>query len=509
MSEKLNSYADLMDRDDSPRHGDYFNTYDHLPLTESAQAAKNALDNLEYKAIDGETISPKETIVGDSNHIEGQQLSFIKTERGTELTFKLTAEAYNQIHDKLSELPNTQITEFNYFAKSKDGQDDINIPTTEAIFVNANGLSIAIATKSPDWRTVNSVVNIELPELNEQGDRLTNEEIGIRLDDAMTNLLGIEEAFTNPNLDAEQEYKKARYNWHHRIDELKSIKHSTPENLTRTEVFPGYTTITQPGKSKEYQEKYGEFGILHKVADPSVLPKLLTNGLMSTHERFKRGVKTIGISSLLDLKTGGADNVFVRTVTEKSVADKRNDASIYKNDIILAIKPDITDRTDWYAYDDDMKGSTDPEVFNSRLTPDQLFKHLNNTGYKELCTNEQMYRTGIAVESIAGIAVPDIAAKRSVVLMLQNQGVEEVNNILVEDFVHVADKVSQIIDISNGRPPRREDEYYNRSAQGWTELDSLLEYQLSTTSPERLHIPLNEEDLEYLETNEQQKALIK
>jgi hypothetical protein len=144
--------------------------------------------------------------------------------------------------------------------------------------------------------------------------------------------------------------------------------------------------------------------------------------------------------------------VFVRSVTERSLRDDQ-DGSI-EDQAIVVIKPDVMDRTDWYAYAHDRYGSTDPRIFKDRLSPDQLLETLNDRGWNGSVRNEQMFRTGISTEAFAAIAVGTEEHKQNLVAMLQKQGITEVNGRPVDEFVQVAGRLSQIIDLAHGREPR-------------------------------------------------------
>ena len=268
----------------------------------------------------------------------------------------------------------------------------------------------------------------------------------------MRDLLGVEDAFKSPDHLSETEYKVTRYMWQHRIEEGAEA-YIPVDKLVRQEVFPGYSTIVEPGKHEEYERKHGEFALIHKVSSDAVLPKLLKNGLMATHERFRRGVKAIGMSSEEDLGTGGADSVFVRTVTEKSLKDGRNDESTYDN-TVLVLKPELMDRNDWYAYAEDQYGTTDPLTFSTRLTPDGLLERLGEQGWAWMGNNEQMFRTGIPVEAGAGVSVGSPEHRKQLITSLHEASITEVNGTPVEDFVQIAGRLSQIIDVAHDRPPR-------------------------------------------------------
>lgn len=425
---------------------------EQLPQTESAVQATHALDKLEGRPLNPEELHPKEMVVGDGEHIEGQQLGFIKTETGTQLTFKLTASAYDRLASGQDVPPSSGTRRIGYMAEDRYSGTDREIMTTTADVFHVHGLEVVVARRDSNWRALDGVVNISLPERDESGVPISHDELGRRTDIVMRDLLGIEDAFKSPDRLSEAEYKVARYLWHHKIAEGAEA-YLPLDQLVRKEVFPGYSTIVEPGKFKEYERRHGEVALIHQVQNDAVLPKLLRNGLVATHERFRRGVKAVGMSSEADLGTGGADSVFVRTVTEKSLKDGKDDESTYDN-TVLVLKPELMDRTDWYAYADDQYGTTYPSTFDTRLTPDGLLERLGEQGWGWMTSNEQMFRTGIPVEAIAGVSVGSPEHRERLITSLHVSGITEVNGVLVEDFVQIAGRLSQIIDVAHGRPAR-------------------------------------------------------
>lgn len=425
---------------------------ERLPQTESSLQVTQALDRLKNKPFNPEELYPKETVVGDGDHIEGQQLSFIRTATGAQLTFKLTASAYNRFASSQDIPPSSGTRRIGYMAEDHYSGTHREIMTTTADVFNINGLEVTVARRDSNWRALDGVVNINLPERDQDGKPIDNDELGRRADAVMRDLLGVKDAFKNPNNLSELEYKVARYTWHHKIGEGEEA-YLPIDKLVRQEVFPGYTTIVEPGKHEEYERKHGEFALIHQISSDAVLPKLLKNGLMATHERFRRGVKAVGMSSEEDLGTGGADSVFVRTVTERGLKDGREDQSTYDR-TVLVLKPELMDRTDWYAYAGDQYGTTNPSTFDTRLTPDGLLEQLGEQGWNWMTSNEQMFRTGIPVEAIAGVSVGSPEHREQLITSLHESGITEVNGVSVEDFVQLAGRLSQIIDVAHGRLPR-------------------------------------------------------
>ena len=148
--------------------------------------------------------------------------------------------------------------------------------------------------------------------------------------------------------------------------------------LKRREVFPGYHTMVDDSRHLDYERQHGEFAIFHNVSDSGMLPKIIkSGGLMSSHERYSRGLLVGGESTEQDFQTGGADSVFVRTVVEGSeIKRKPDEEDLHRHDHFVIMGPELYDRTDWYAYPKDLYGCTDTLLFNrfppvSRRSPSE------------------------------------------------------------------------------------------------------------------------------------------
>lgn len=215
--------------------------------------------------------------------------------------------------------------------------------------------------------------------------------------------LGVEDALGEVSEMAERDYKIARLKWQYKLDDLDAEQLERAEKLTRREVFPGYSTFVESGKHNEYLAKYGEdVRAVHMLNSMSVdsVYRVLTTGLMSTTERFSRGVVKNGISSVLDIDSGGADNVFTRIMNAEQRGKIQNHA--------VVLKPEIFDRTDWYAYNVDSYGSTNEAHFAGRLAPEEIFQRTMGDLKHYSADNEQMFRTGVGVDYIEAIEVDEL-----------------------------------------------------------------------------------------------------
>lgn len=452
-------------------------------------------------------IRAREAILSDSQHLENQEISFIdaRDEGFMGANFKLTSEQFGSVSKHLEEMGQSgELTvsngEIRY--KSVDGQGDFFV--SEAYELTHDGLTIRVAKPGYGYgrevRAAVGLVSIEIPYTDDQ--QLTAEEMEARVNDVLINLLGVPEGLAKPTPEAESQYKEARYRWHHRLP----LGPPTPEQsaeaakLERREVFPDYHTIVSEGKHHEYEAEHGEFAIFHGVGSGDRIIKILqSGGLMSSHERFRRGLLVKGISSARDFQTGGADSVFVRTIVEGAPGDSWRDFGGYT----FVMGPELYDRTDWYAYESDQYGATDSR-FKGRQSPEEVFEGQRTRGF--MSGNEQMFRTGIPSEAFKAIACednPDIRrqvgdslqlssedidalwdegpdtvraalasrgveqigyysvqellssdARMQMIDKLHEAGITEVNGVPVEKFVVSAKTVDDFIDISHGRTPR-------------------------------------------------------
>jgi hypothetical protein len=243
-----------------------------------------------------------------------------------------------------------------------------------------------------------------------------------------------------------------QYKWHHRIDDH-AVDTSLATSLRREEVLPGYSTFIEPGKFKEYEAIHGEIAFTHRVYDSSDLLSIIGRGLLSTRERLMRGIGQLGGTPQRDLETGGAESVFVRAVTEKSLRDDDQvDEPFYAYETVLIIKPELADRTDWYAYEGDKFGDRSPKMMEKRLTPDELFTIMDKEG--AFTGNEEMFQTGIDPGLIAGIAVGSEGYRQHALSTLRRANITEISGVPVEDFVQVVKSYGQVLDIAHGRAPR-------------------------------------------------------
>ena len=417
-----------------------------LDRKEKLTSATEKEHSLEY------LIRERHEIICDRDHIENQRVDVVENLENQTLEYRFKL---REPLAEISELGQKLRTE----SREKDGVAELQSGTSvrlgeityrdletkrefrlcDALVFEKNGVKVSLAdatarelgdgvisrkrNTSNLVRAAIGLVQMEVPKaIDETAAKQTMEEI-------FKQDLGVEDALGEVSETAERDYKIARYQWQYKLDELSPDQVERAEKLTRKEVFPGYSTFVELGKHNEYLAKYGEdVRAVHMLNSMSVdsVYRVLTTGLMSTTERFSRGVVKNGISSVLDIDSGGADNVFTRIMN----AEQRN--KIQNHAVVL--KPEIFDRTDWYAYNVDSYGSTNEAHFAGRLAPEEIFQRTMGDLKHYSADNEQMFRTGIGVDYIEAIEVDELD-RDELLEGLHEKGLFEVNGRPIEEMI--------------------------------------------------------------------------
>lgn len=397
-------------------------------------------------------IRERHEIICDRDHIENQRVDVVENleNQTLEYRFKLREPLM-----EISELGQKLRTE----SREKDGVAELKSGTSvrlgeityhdletkrefrlcDALVFEKNGVKVSLAdatarelgdgvisrkrNTSNLVRAAIGLVQMEVPKaLDESMAQQTMDEI-FRQD------LGVEDALGEVSERAERDYKIARLKWQYKLENLDAEQLERAEKLTRREVFSSYSTYVEDGKYEEYLAKYGEdVRAVHMLNSMSVdsVYRVLTTGLMSTTERFSRGVVKNGISSVLDIDSGGADNVFTRIMNAEQRSKIQNHA--------VVLKPEIFDRTDWYAYNVDSYGSTNEAHFAGRLAPEEIFRRTMGDLKHYSADNEQMFRTGIGVDYIEAIEVDELD-RDELLEGLYQKGLFEVNGRPIEEVI--------------------------------------------------------------------------
>lgn len=397
-------------------------------------------------------IRERHEIICDRDHIENQRVDVVENLENQTLEYRFKL---REPLAEISELGQKLRTE----SREKDGVAELKSGTSvrlgeityhdleskrefrlcDALVFEKNGVKISLADptarelgdgvisrKRNTSNLVRAAIGLVQMEVPKAMDEATAQQT---MGEIFRQDLGVEDALGEVSETAERDYKIARLKWQYKLDELDAKQLERAEKLTRREVFPGYSTFVESGKHNEYLAKYGEdVRAVHMLNSMSVdsVYRVLTTGLMSTTERFSRGVVKNGISSVLDIDSGGADNVFTRIMNAEQRGKIQNHA--------VVLKPEIFDRTDWYAYNVDSYGSTNEAHFAGRLAPEEIFQRTMGDLKHYSADNEQMFRTGIGVDYIEAIEVDELD-RDELLEGLYQKGLFEVNGRPIEEVI--------------------------------------------------------------------------
>ena len=417
-----------------------------LDRKEKLTSATEKEHSLEY------LIRERHEIICDRDHIENQRVDVVENLENQTLEYRFKL---REPLAEISELGQKLRTE----SREKDGVAELQSGTSvrlgeityrdletkrefrlcDALVFERNGVKVSLADstarelgdgvisrKRNTSNLVRAAIGLVQMEVPKAMDDMAAQQI---MDEIFRQDLGVEDALDEVSEAAERDYKIARYKWQYKLDELSPDQIGRAEKLTRKEVFPGYSTFVESGKHNEYLAKYGEdVRAVHMLNSMSVdsVYRVLTTGLMSTTERFSRGVVKNGISSVLDIDSGGADNVFTRIMN----AEQRSKIQNYA----VVLKPEIFDRTDWYAYNVDSYGSTNEAHFAGRLAPEEIFQRTMGDLKHYSADNEQMFRTGIGADYIEAIEVDELD-RDELLEGLHEEGLFEVNGRPIEEVI--------------------------------------------------------------------------
>ena len=270
--------------------------------------------------------------------------------------------------------------------------------------------------------------------------------------------LELDDLILNPDSEAEKVFKMSRLVWQHAPHRIQELDGLTPEqipikldmimrqegidpkrinNMKLVKVFDGYSTYVEEGIVETYK-KAGLKYVWTGVPDADDIVKIIQSpGLMSNNNRFRAGMRRTGASPVGDFRTGGSDNVFTRLGVKSKSNPRFDDCYLGKRYRIL-IDPKVMERTDWYAYEEDSFGSSDPSDMAGRLSPVEFIKRMA-TSYRY--GNEIMFRHGIAKETFIGISCQSNALRAELLEKFKQAHITKVNGIPIEDFVKVGSTI--------------------------------------------------------------------
>lgn len=411
-------------------------TAQHDPKQRMAIAAEK-LDE-QWERLRAVELRPRVGLLADGGKVENQQIDIIEHPERYDVTFKLTAAQYETL---LREIQNHGT---GWKPASVDfGEKDSAYCFSDGWEFTLANMRVLVAKGSREHFTrVGSAIGLIRMEIPRTGGR-SIADLGQDIHATLTNLLGIEGGLLPPPPEAERAYKWQRYAWQHKLDPTGDRPpdwETIEQRLERREVCPGYFTFVEQNRHRAYAD-ISRYAVYHDLRDVNSICNIIrAGGLLSTHERYRRGLLLDGLSSGRDLETGGADSVFTRTVTEAGIAH----SMVLGFDSYSAIVFDASlfDRTDWYAYEDDRYGTTDPTEFTPhRQSPEQLLTKQRDAGFR--ATNEQMFRTGIGVESMRAIACRSSGWQEKTRDAFAAGGIAEIGGVSVEALLHRGAEVTR------------------------------------------------------------------
>jgi len=440
-----------------------------MVLQDLQKQAQIQEQEIEY---DFERVYPVSGILCDTDKIDEHQIDLIQQKDSTAASFKMTS-AMGETFKKeiLPHISEEMVSDGNY----KFPGNIMPLPMGDAWIIKVDDVTTIQVSKGaervftfkerdytkPIRDEFGHIVDYERSNVTHPGipvralegavqiqvEGITDAQLIVGKIDNAFSFLGIPDALVTPDQQAENKYKEARYRWQHRLeDDQKWEEHKEEykdengegliDHLKRQEVYPGYYTIVDPGAHERYQHD-GKLFLLHKVGhtDPKkVLPSILQRGLLSTHERTKRGINSGGMSPDKDFRSGGADSVFMR-LAPAILSNVSLNSYPSNNDFHLLINPEVLDRTDWYAYNVDKYGTIEPSEFDARPTVEEFISEQR----KSYCMgNEIMMRRGIPPEMISGILARSDEQKTTMIEVLRVDGMQEINGVSLDDFITVS-----------------------------------------------------------------------
>ncbi len=235
------------------------------------------------------------------------------------------------------------------------------------------------------------------------------------------------------------------------------------KNARVEEVFPGHMAVVDPSLGEAYVN-LGARAMMVGVKELDTVARVLTSdGLMSTTERYNRGLHRPGASSATDEQSGGAEYAFTRLVTD-DVMKGSNDISrsMFSGVAQLLSLGDplkkLLSRTDWHAYAKDTYGATvaasqvegtDGDAALSSLLS-RYGKYGERPSLKQLLdaieagsggfasSNEACFGQGVSSGAFTHVAVKDETARQELLGKLKEAGVTALHGAPIEERVIVA-----------------------------------------------------------------------
>jgi SPP1 gp7 family putative phage head morphogenesis protein len=177
-------------------------------------------------------------------------------------------------------------------------------------------------------------------------------------------------------------------------------------------------------------------GFLYDIPEDEQVERLaaLFSGkgkLYSTVQRRNRGIDTEGISSAEDIKTGGADYVFLRPST------KPVDTTEHWGGTIVFDPVELIRRGDWFAYHGDSYGIKNPLYLDRYLNSKTGSANLNYIDEltDPIARSEIMFPDNVEMKDMYSLVVADEDMKAKLLGKLNELGITTFNGRKVEDII--------------------------------------------------------------------------
>lgn len=270
--------------------------------------------------------------------------------------------------------------------------------------------------------------------------------------------LGLDDILQTPTPEAEKTFIKRRLIWQNapsrtaetrgltgraledKLDDILQdigITEKRVNGVSLMKVYDGYATYYDPELAQTMKKAGADYVWAGMNRNTSVVRAIKSGGMKSTNRRMLDGIKMTGASPEADMRRGGADSVFTRLGVKSKTGPKYNDC--YKGGPYrMLIDSSELGRTDWYAYDSDQFGITDPSVMGRRDTPIDFVKNMVNNYH---VGNEIMFRHGIPSSSFIGVRCQTQTDLDNLLQLFAREGITEVNGIPVNQFAKVGNSI--------------------------------------------------------------------
>lgn len=370
---------------------------------------------------------------GDKGSIARHEIDIYVTHDGDyNIYFKTTPEhRKNPGESKLTPMPAKVGTSYSFTSAKGEKYTQVNFGSYD-IAISQN-TTISLPSSFDNIKAIKGAVMAKV-----RGD-LSPQQVAEEINQAM-KILGISDGLEEPDSESITNYLRNRYRWWQKIPEGDEIEDKLP-NLRYEEVFTDYWTPVDKEAVERFTKEHN-IVLTHSIQNFTNIVGILKEGLMCSHERYKRGLIIEGLSTMEDFNTGGADSVFTRLVSEVS-ADRYS--SGWGGTLIIS--PEVLGRTDWYAYPIDKYGVSEGDEFDNRLSADNIVEMVSKDIHS---SNEFMFPKGIDPTKIQGICVNTEENKERLIEMIKNDlKLEEFNGIPLEDFVVATNSIGDYYRIRN------------------------------------------------------------